>query len=96
MTDKAGLCSLVIIWCNNEKSVSTQLLGTPGGVCGHSSIVASCAGNNFNSAVYTIDAEFDQIVADMISQAEEYGYAECVAFQENEAKLRAAAEDAVK
>jgi multiple sugar transport system substrate-binding protein/putative aldouronate transport system substrate-binding protein len=32
----------------------------------------------------------------MISQANEYGYDQCVEFQENEAKLRAAAEDAVK
>ena len=48
-------------------------------------------------AIYaSTDAEFDQIVADMISQANEYGYDQCVEFQENEAKLRAAAEDAVK
>ena len=30
----------------------------------------------------------------MIAQANEYGYDQCVEFQKNEAKLRAAAEDA--
>ena len=39
------------------------------------------------------DEDFDKIVDEMISQAEGYGYDECVAFQENEATLRAAAED---
>lgn len=59
--------------------------------------VASCIKENSWRAIYAkTDAEFDQIVADMMAQAEQYGYAECVAFQENEAKLRAAAEDAVK
>lgn len=59
--------------------------------------VATCIKDNSWKAIYAkSDAEFDQIVADMISQANEYGYAQCVEFQENEAKLRAAAEDAVK
>ncbi len=59
--------------------------------------VATCIKDNSWKAIYAAsDAEFDEIVANMIKQAEEYGYAECVAFQENEAKLRAAAEDAVK
>lgn len=59
--------------------------------------VATCIKDNSWKAIYAAsDDEFNQIVADMIAQAEEYGYAECVAFQENEAKLRAAAEDAVK
>lgn len=59
--------------------------------------VATCIKDNSWKAIYAAsDDEFNQIVADMISQAEEYGYADCVAFQENEAKLRAAAEDAVK
>lgn len=59
--------------------------------------VATCIKDGSWKAIYAkSDAEFDQIVADMISQADEYGYDECVAFQENEAKLRAAAEDAVK
>ena len=59
--------------------------------------VATCIKENSWKAIYAkTDEEFDQIVADMISQANEYGYDQCVEFQENEAKLRAAAEDAVK
>ena len=42
------------------------------------------------------DKFMDQIVADMISQAKDYGYDECIAFQENEASLRKAAENEVK
>jgi len=40
------------------------------------------------------DEEYESIVAEMISQANAYGYEECVEFQENEATIRAAAEDA--
>lgn len=59
--------------------------------------VTTCIKDNSWKAIYAnTDAEFDQIVADMIAQADEYGYDQCVEFQENEAKLRAAAEDAVK
>ncbi len=59
--------------------------------------VATCIKDNSWRAIYAeTDAEFDTIVAEMIAQADEYGYAQCVEFQENEAKLRAAAEDAVK
>lgn len=59
--------------------------------------VATCIKDNSWRAIYAeSDAEFDTIVAEMIAQADEYGYAQCVEFQENEAKLRAAAEDAVK
>lgn len=59
--------------------------------------VATCIKDNSWKAIYaSSDAEFDAIVADMISQAYEYGYDQCVEFQKNEAKLRAAAEDAVK
>lgn len=59
--------------------------------------VANCIKENSWKAIYaSSDAEFDKIVKDMIAQADEYGYAECVAFQENEAKLRAAAEDATR
>jgi len=59
--------------------------------------VTTCIKDNSWKAIYAkTDAEFDQIVADMIAQANEYGYDQCVEFQENEAKLRAAAEDAVK
>ncbi len=42
------------------------------------------------------DDEFDKIVAEMIESANNYGYDECIEFQENEATLRAAAEDAAK
>ena len=59
--------------------------------------VATCIKENSWKAIYAAtDAEFDTIVSDMMAQADEYGYAQCVEFQENEAKLRAAAEDAVK
>lgn len=59
--------------------------------------VATCIKENSWKAIYAkTDEEFDQIVADMISQANEYGYDQCVEFQENEAKLRAEAENAVK
>jgi len=57
--------------------------------------VATCIKNGSWEAIYAKDdATFDSIVADMIAQANEYGYEQCVEFQENEAKLRAAAEDA--
>ena len=57
--------------------------------------VADCIKNNSWKAIYAkSDDEFNTIVADMIAQADEYGYDQCVEFQENEAKLRAAAEDA--
>lgn len=59
--------------------------------------VATCIKDNSWKAIYaSSDEEFDAIVADMIAQADEYGYDQCVEFQENEAKIRAAAEDAVK
>ncbi len=59
--------------------------------------VATCIKDGSWKAIYAeSDAEFDQIVADMIKQANEYGYEECIAFQENEAALRAEAENAVK
>jgi multiple sugar transport system substrate-binding protein/putative aldouronate transport system substrate-binding protein len=59
--------------------------------------VTTCIKEGSWKAIYAnSDDEFDQIVADMISQANEYGYDQCVEFQENEAKIRAAAEDAVK
>lgn len=57
--------------------------------------VQECVKTNSWKAIYAKDdAEFEQIVNNMISEAESYGYADCIAFQENEAKLRAAAEDA--
>ena len=57
--------------------------------------VTDCVKNNSWKAIYAkSDDEFNTIVADMIAQADEYGYDQCVEFQENEAKLRAAAEDA--
>ena len=60
-------------------------------------MVAECIKTNSWKAIYAkTDAEYDQIVADMISQAKDYGYDECIAFQENEASLRKAAENEVK
>ncbi len=57
--------------------------------------VAECIKNNSWRAIYAKDdAEFDAIVDEMIAQATEYGYDQCIEFQQNEAKLRAEAEDA--
>ncbi len=57
--------------------------------------VSTCVKDNSWKAIYAkSDDEFDSIVDDMIKQAEEYGYDECIEFQQNEATLRAAAEDA--
>jgi multiple sugar transport system substrate-binding protein/putative aldouronate transport system substrate-binding protein len=48
-------------------------------------------------AIYAAtDADFDRIVAKMISDAKAYGYDECVAWQLEEVERRKAAEDAVK
>lgn len=59
--------------------------------------VAECIKTNSWKAIYaSSDAEFDKIVDEMIAGANEYGYAECVAFQENEAVRRAACENEVK
>lgn len=59
--------------------------------------VAECIKTDSWKAIYAAsDAEFDTIVADMISSANEYGYDECVAFMENETARRKACEDAVK
>ena len=59
--------------------------------------VADCIKTNSWKAIYaSSDEEFDKIVDEMIAKANEYGYDKCIEFQENEVKLRAAAEDAVK
>lgn len=58
--------------------------------------VTECIRTKSWEAIYAKDdAEFDKIVQEMITKAEEYGYAQCVEFQENEAKIRKACEDAV-
>ena len=57
--------------------------------------VAECVKTNTWKAIYaSSDDEFEKIFADMVSQANEYGYADCVAWCENEATIRAAAEAA--
>ncbi|MBD5128814.1 MAG: hypothetical protein HDT43_02650 [Ruminococcaceae bacterium] len=54
--------------------------------------VKQCVKDGSWKAIYAKDdAEFDSIVAQMRSDAEAYGYAQCVEFQTNEANLRAAA-----
>lgn len=59
--------------------------------------VASCITKNSWKAIYAEnDKEFDSIVAEMTAQAEEYGYLQCVKYQENEAKKRAAAENEIR
>lgn len=48
-------------------------------------------------AIYAAtDAEYDAIVSEMTTKANEYGYQQCVEFQQNEAVTRKALEDAVK
>ena len=42
------------------------------------------------------DADFDQIVDDMIKKANEYYYQECVEWSKNEAAARRACEEALK
>ncbi|MDE5747195.1 MAG: extracellular solute-binding protein [Acetatifactor sp.] len=55
--------------------------------------VATCIKNGSWEAIYAKDDEtFDKIVNNMIAQANEYGYDQCIEFQQNEAKLRAEAE----
>ena len=51
---------------------------------------------SWNAIYAQSDAEFDQIVADMIEEANNYYYEECVAWSEQEAARRKAAEDAVR
>lgn len=56
--------------------------------------VTQCLKENTWKAIYAKDdAEFDSIVADMTKQCKDYGYDQCVEFQQNEATIRAAAED---
>lgn len=59
--------------------------------------VATCIKENSWKAIYAKDdAEYEAIVKDMQSKAKEYGYDQCVEYQQKEAELRKAAEDAVK
>jgi len=59
--------------------------------------VADCIKTNSWKAIYAKDdAEFDAIVADMSTKAEEYGYADCIKFMEDEAARRAQCENDVK
>ncbi len=56
--------------------------------------VADCIKTNSWAAIYAeTDEEFDKIVDDMITKAADYGYDQCVEFQENEAKIRAEKEN---
>ncbi|MBQ1310477.1 MAG: extracellular solute-binding protein [Blautia sp.] len=57
--------------------------------------VAECIKTNTWKAIYAeTEEDFEAIFADMVSQAKEYGYDECVEWCEGEAQIRAAAEDA--
>lgn len=58
--------------------------------------VTGCIKDYSWRAIYAnSDEEYDSIVAEMKQKADEYGYALCAEFSENEAALRKAAEDAV-
>ena len=59
--------------------------------------VAECVKTNTWKAIYAgSDDEFEKIFSDMVAQAKEYGYDDCVAWCDSEAALRAAAEDAAR
>ncbi|MBP5362649.1 MAG: extracellular solute-binding protein [Ruminococcus sp.] len=59
--------------------------------------VADCIKTGSWNAVYAnSDEEFNKIVDDMISKANEYGYEKCVEFQQKEAERRKALEDEAK
>lgn len=59
--------------------------------------VATCIKTESWKAIYAnSDDEFNSIIDGMATQAKDYGYDQCVEFQQNEATLRKAAEDAVK
>lgn len=51
---------------------------------------------SWNAIYAKSDAEYDSIVSEMITKANEYGYQQCVEFQQGEAAKRKALEDAVK
>lgn len=56
--------------------------------------VTTCLKENTWKAIYAeSDAEYDKIVADMTKQCEDYGYDQCVEFQQAEAVKRGQAED---
>ena len=55
--------------------------------------VTTCIKDYSWKAIYAeSDEEFEAIVAEMIQQATDYGYDQCVEFQEGEAQLRKTAE----
>lgn len=57
--------------------------------------VAECVKSLSWSAIYaSSDEEFNSLIAEMIEKANTYGLADCIAYQEGEAVLRKAAEDA--
>lgn len=51
---------------------------------------------SWNAIYAKSDEEYDSIVSEMITKANEYGYQQCVEFQQGEAAKRKALEDAVK
>jgi multiple sugar transport system substrate-binding protein/putative aldouronate transport system substrate-binding protein len=59
--------------------------------------VADAIKNNTWKAIYAkTDAEYNAIVANMVKEANSYGFADCLAFTKTQVARRAAAEDAVK
>lgn len=59
-------------------------------------VAESIKSNTWRAIYAKSDDEYDAIVDEMISQAKEYGYDQCIEFQMEQAALRAAAEDAVR
>ena len=56
--------------------------------------VGDCVKTNSWKAMFAkSDAEFDSIISQMVETAKSYGLEQCDAFQANEAKLRAEAEN---
>ncbi len=57
--------------------------------------VTNCIKNGSWNAIYAeTDEEFDAIVEQMTTDAYDYGFEECIEFQQNEAEIRHAAEEA--
>ena len=59
--------------------------------------VTDCIVKGSWNAIYaSTDAEYESIVSKMISDAYEYGYEECIAWNENEAAIRHQLEEEVR
>jgi len=58
-------------------------------------VIESICNDSWQAIYAKTDADFDKVVADMTTKANEYGYADCVTWSQNEASIRHALEVAV-